>query len=552
MQSRFLIRNLIYFVSITSNLALGIFVFLKGKKEEINRIFFACILAASGWLISLFLFYVVDLPELVLWIGRFNFAIIFPLLYFLVKFAFIFPRRIVFVPKRISTILACWIFVVTALTLFTSFVDKEEIIIAPGQRETVYGPFYFLYILHYIIFSVITVGLLIYKRKRLRRRIEKIQVEYILIGLVLALFFGFTTNIFLYSLGLSGIANYGPLATVIFSTCVTAAIFKHYLFNIKVIATELFTVLLVFVLLISVFVAQTPTQKILNSAIFLGSLFFGISLIKSVVREIRLREESQRLAQKSQRLAQDLQKAYNELKKLDEAKSEFIAMASHQLRTPLTIIKGLVSMLIEGTYGDPPERFKKPLKNIFSSNERLVRIVNDLLSISKIELGKLEILKEKAQIENLIKTVVQELKPQAEKKKLYLKWEKPKGPIPEIEIDPLKIRQVIFTVIDNAIKYTRKGGITIRVKFQKLNPKINKKSLLIEISDTGEGMTREEAKKIFESFTRGAAGIKLWTQGTGLGLYLAKKYIELHHGKIWAESPGKGLGSTFYISLPLN
>ncbi len=537
MDSAVLIRNSIYFISIITNLVLAFLVLSQGRKKRENQTFFAACFFACGWLISLFLFYIVKDPQWVLWLGRFNFAVILPMFYYLFIFALVFPSETV-IPRNIKIALSLWVGLFTILTFLTPLIGKEEIILGPGQRETVYGPLFILYALHYIVFSVAIIVILLCKLKKSQKAIEKNQIKYVLIGLSLALIFGFTTNILLYSIGLSDAANYGPLATVLFSGFIAVAILKHHLFSVKVIAAEIFTGLLVFTLLISVFTSTTPTQRIFNIAISIGSLVFGVFLIKSVIQEIRLREKSQRLANR-------LDRAYRELKKLDDAKSEFIAMASHQLRTPLTIIKGFVSMLMEGNYGKMPERARKPLKDIFLSNERLVKIINDLLNISKIELGKLDALKEKAQIENLIKSTLKELKPRAEKKGLYLKWEKPKKSLPELEIDSLKIRQVIFTVIDNAIRYTQKGGVVVKCH-------IIDNKYQIKISDTGVGMSKQETKRVFESFVRGSAGINLWVQGAGLGLYLSKKYIELHKGKIWAESSGKGKGSTFYIELPIS
>jgi signal transduction histidine kinase len=219
-------------------------------------------------------------------------------------------------------------------------------------------------------------------------------------------------------------------------------------------------------------------------------------------------------------------------------------MASHQLRTPLTAIKGYISMMLEGIYNNFSPKAKEKLKYVLYSNERLIRIVNDLLNISKIELGKMEINKEKFQIEDLIDNVYQEMRPEAQKKNLKFIWQKPEIPLPKINIDQLKIRQVISNLIDNAIRYTQKGEIEIKAE---------KKNLYIQISvkDTGEGLTKEEKEKIFTGFLRGSAGTTYWIEGAGLGLYVAKKFVEMHNGKIWAESKGKGEGSTFYVELPL-
>ena len=150
----------------------------------------------------------------------------------------------------------------------------------------------------------------------------------------------------------------------------------------------------------------------------------------------------------------------------------------------------------------------------------------------------------KTSLDRVIKDAIDELKIKAKEKGIYLRFKKPKKPLAEILIDKDKIRQVLLNVVDNAIKYTQKGGITINVKYQTSNIKII-------IKDTGEGMTKEELLKMFESFSRGMAGTRLYTEGAGLGLYVARRFMEMHKGRIWAESEGKEKGSTFYIELPI-
>jgi len=240
----------------------------------------------------------------------------------------------------------------------------------------------------------------------------------------------------------------------------------------------------------------------------------------------------------------ELSDAYNELKKLDKAKSEFLSIASHQLRTPLTAIKGYISMIIEKTYGEPPEKMKTPLGNIYLSNERLIKLVNSLLDVSRIEAGRLETKFERLSLADVISSVIEELKNVAREKGLYLKLEKPTKLIPEILIDQQKARQIILNLIENAIRYTEKGGVTIKLD-------VERSKIKIIVSDTGEGMTKEEISHLFESFSRGSAGARFWTEGAGLGLYVAKKFVEIHKGKIWAESLGKGKGSIFFVELPV-
>ena len=201
-------------------------------------------------------------------------------------------------------------------------------------------------------------------------------------------------------------------------------------------------------------------------------------------------------------------------------------------------------MIIEKTYGEPPEKMKTPLGNIYLSNERLIKLVNSLLDVSRIEAGRLETKFERLSLADVISSVIEELKNVAREKGLYLKLEKPTKLIPEILIDQQKARQIILNLIENAIRYTEKGGVTIKLD-------VERSKIKIIVSDTGEGMTKEEISHLFESFSRGSAGTRFWTEGAGLGLYVAKKFVEMHNGKIWAESPGRGKGSTFYIELKI-
>jgi len=183
---------------------------------------------------------------------------------------------------------------------------------------------------------------------------------------------------------------------------------------------------------------------------------------------------------------------------------------------------------------------------VYESNERLIRLVNDLLSISRIESGKMKLELGRTDIRDTIQSVMEELQIKAQEKGLALTLDKPKQDIPIIFLDQTKIRNVISNIIDNAIRYTDKGTITVRI-YQQSEPQ----TLLIEISDTGAGMTQQEISKLFESFSRGTTGTKRWTEGAGLGLYIAKQFVQMHKGKIWAESEGKDRGSTFFIKLPM-
>jgi signal transduction histidine kinase len=190
--------------------------------------------------------------------------------------------------------------------------------------------------------------------------------------------------------------------------------------------------------------------------------------------------------------------------------------------------------------------------NIYKSNERLIRLVNDLLNISRIESGRTKIVWQKAKLQDLVQGVIEELQINAQEKNLKIALKQPKIPLGPFSMDPDKIRNVIMNLIDNAIRYTAKGSITITLKRQSERRIVPTASVLIEIQDTGEGMSTQELEHLFESFSRGKTGTRMWTEGAGLGLYIAKQFVQMHNGKIWAASPGKGQGSTFFIKLPVS
>ncbi|MFN3301739.1 MAG: ATP-binding protein [Patescibacteria group bacterium] len=237
----------------------------------------------------------------------------------------------------------------------------------------------------------------------------------------------------------------------------------------------------------------------------------------------------------------ELFQAYKELKKLDESKTEFLSLASHQLRTPLSAMKGYLSMILEGDYGKLQPETEAAIRDVYQSNERLINLVNDLLNVTRIEAGQLEYHPVISDLEEVIKKTMAQLKLAAEKKNLNLEYLGEK--IPEFSFDPEKIREVLTNLIDNAIKYTEKGGVTIKTKMEG-------KNVRVEIKDTGIGISPEKMSSLFQWFSRGRGAYRLETGGFGLGLYIAKKIVEKAGGKIWAESEGEGKGATFIFTLP--
>jgi len=232
---------------------------------------------------------------------------------------------------------------------------------------------------------------------------------------------------------------------------------------------------------------------------------------------------------------------------LDKAKSEFVSIASHQLRTPITVVKGYSSMLLEGTFGAIPEKAKGALEKIFESSNRLVMMITDFLTLSRIERGKMEYNFQKVNFREMVNNIMDEFKAIniREKKGLDLSLEIAEEKDWTLILDSDKIRQVIYNIIENAMKYTAKGFI--KVSSYKTP---DKSRAVLKVQDSGIGINKESLGKIFQKFTQANERIEINIRGVGLGLYLAQEIIKAHQGRIWAESEGQGKGSTFYIELP--
>ena len=241
-----------------------------------------------------------------------------------------------------------------------------------------------------------------------------------------------------------------------------------------------------------------------------------------------------------------LQDANIRLEGLDKLKTEFLSLASHQLRSPLTAIKGYTSMLLEGSFGEVGEKQKEAIDRVFQSSNHLTKVVEDLLNVSKIEAGGMKYEMAPFDLEKAVHELSTDLSITAQKKGLTLNFVSDNKPPYTMNGDMEKIRQVVLNIIDNAIKYTQKGGITVN-----LSKDIAGGFMKISITDTGMGISPEEKEKLFQKFSRGEGG-KTNTGGSGLGLYLAKQIAEAHGGHISIDSPGVGLGSTFSINFKLN
>lgn len=261
-------------------------------------------------------------------------------------------------------------------------------------------------------------------------------------------------------------------------------------------------------------------------------------MIRKTIAEYRAGLEKEQFQKELALKKDELEKTNQKLMELDRMKSDFVANVVHELRTPLTIIKGNVDNIVEGYAGEVQPKQKEMLADIHRISERLTRLVNDLLDLSKIESGKMELKKEGLDLVELAGDVLKGFEKPARDKKVVIKKEFSKSKM-IVHADKDKLTQVFINLIGNAVKFTDKGEVIVRMAG--LQDEVQ-----VEIQDTGPGMSKEETEKIFDKFVRVVAEKK---EGTGLGLPIAKDIITLHNGRIRVESaPGKG--SNFIFNLP--
>jgi len=246
-----------------------------------------------------------------------------------------------------------------------------------------------------------------------------------------------------------------------------------------------------------------------------------------------------------------LERANRELRELDRLKSSFLANMSHELRTPMNSIIGYTELLADGIDGPVNEEQAKSLRKVESNARHLLQLINDILDMSKIESGKIELDVRELHLKNVVETVTATLEPSIAKKGLALRLDFDKS-LPHVYADEDKIRQVLMNLLSNAIKFTNRGVVTISAKPSERGIKPGEKPLFVElcVEDTGIGIKEEDIHKLFDKFSQLDISTIRQYEGTGLGLSIARGLVVLHKGVIWATSK-YGVGSRFCFTLPV-
>ena len=516
----------------------GLVVFIHNHKKIENIAWFFLNIASAVWSFGYFITItatqkeVALVSDLVLHLA----AILIPLFYlfFVVSMTDSLKKNRV---KIIIATIAGFLFLISAPTkLFVrDVVPKAFFNFVPDA-----GPFYIYFTAYFFVLVLYALYILFRKYLESADLVEKNRYKYMILFTVAG--FSGGGSVFFLTFNIP-ILPYPIILFSLYPIISGYAIFRYQLFDVKVIATEVLVFILWIFILIRALLSESLFDRFINGGLFFFIVATGIFLIRSVLKEVRAREEIEELATK-------LEFANLRLKQLDEAKSDFLSIASHQLRTPLTAIKGYASMILEGSYGKISATTKSAVDKIFQSSQRLVLIIGDFLDISHIEQGTMQYDFAALDVRELAKGLTDEFKATIESstdksKALKISFEADEKENFSVNADRNKIRQVVSNLIDNSIKYTPAGFV--KVSLSKIAENGN---VLLKIEDSGIGISAETMPNLFKKFGRAKSLSSAFANGSGLGLYVAKEIIKAHKGKIWAESEGEGKGSKFFVELP--
>lgn len=515
-------------------LVLGVIVLLSNRHSSVNRTFFLFALLTTLYGGVNYFSYHAQSADSALWLLRFTLFFAVWHAFSIFHFFYIFPNRTAplpplyhfgYVPLVIFSSLATLTpFTFSNIQQFSN--GTEGAVATQGPLVPIFGAI--------VVLSILSAVVVLFRKTFRSSGIERKQYTVISIGTLLTfsllIVFNFVFPVFFENV------KYIPLAPVFilpFIVFTAYSIIHYHLLNMKVITTEIMTFLLAVVMLFEVILTEDPLTIVFRFGIFLFVLAFGLILIRSVRREVEQRAE---LEQTTTQLTE----ANLKLEDLSHFKTQLLSLASHQIKSPLAAIKGFTSILLDELYGPLDTKVKDTLLKMKRAEDALVSLINTLLDLRKVEEGRMDYQFGKVDFKKLVSEIMEELEPLATEKKLEFTFDAA-SPAIYISADREKFKQIIQNLIDNSIKYTPQGFVKVALKEEGA-------SVVFSVQDSGLGINPELIPHLFEEFIR-EERVRKEVMGTGLGLYIARKIVDAHSGKIWAESKGVNQGATFYVAL---
>jgi len=484
------------------------------------------------WLLSNFALDFGDHHLITLYILRATFLTSILMVYMLYRLSLAFPNTLeVFAPWQD--------YIVKVTTAIAGVLSISPLLVADYSRSGAmvlarYAGGYYIYAAYIFMLLAVVVFNFI-KQYRISPALKRQQSKYLFVGLIISTTIITTVDLVIpLVLQNNTASNFGPFGIIVWVVCSYLALTRQHLFQIKVLLSEFWAILLITV----IFIWLSTHYSLGNLMVFLVIISICVLFIRSVISEARKEEQ---LEHANRQLEEDKKR----LVELDKLKDDFISMASHELNTPISAIKGYLSMvLVEGLGGEIPDKARQYLETVFQASRRLSDMVSDLLNVSRIESGRIHLIWERKQIEEVIQQAITEVASKAREAHHTLTYEAPKQKMPLTWFDTNRITEVLINLLGNAIKYTPNGGkVAVSIGY-------SADDIVVSVKDDGKGIPKDKADRVFKKFSQ-VDVVKDEHKGTGLGMYISQKFIELHKGKIWFESKGEGKGTTFHFSLPI-
>lgn len=532
--------NLVYYSHILPAvlcLFFGIFLFVRDSRSLLTRILFFVSIFFAMW--SFF--------DLILWASDQLHTIMFfwslltivePLMYgatFYFLYVFITGQDLA---MQIKTRLG--FLYLPILVLLPTSLNLVAFDLTNCDRNAIEGPLWMYTYALEILFAVLAALLAL--REFIKHKKERTQIVVATTG-ILIFFISLSWGNIVGSLTDDWqIAQYGLFGMPFFVATIWYVLVKYRAFNLRIVATEA----LFFVAAVIIFVITfLPSVENMRLALIIALIFLVLLYIffsRGLHKQERQRDEILRREKAHKDVTAQLEHATKRMHDLEKQKTDFLSFTSHQLRSPLTAIKGYSSLILEGDYGEVSPEAKKAAQIILQSTNALVGVVSDYLDASRIELGQMRYDIVDLDINELLQDIVRNWRIKHDESKIKIQFLFT-GERILVKGDRQWLRRVIDDLIDNAIKYTLNEGIVdIQLKRKDTTTQII-------ISDQGIGIPKTNLDRMFEKYFRAENARRINAAGTGLGLYIAKEIINVHKGKIWVESPGEGKGTKFYIEL---
>ncbi len=517
----FQIPDVLLMVTAVVNVGLTWFIFKRNTATRANKIFAFFVAFIAFWAVDILLFRLLHGEELSLYLMKLSYVFALLLAYFYYRFSTLFPRE-----DHLSRT-HFWIVTVGTIaeTLYLLFpgVLTKGLVVHEWGKEIILEPTAYAIFAASFIFFFLGGTLRLFSKIPSATGLERLQLTIISCTVITAGAFGMYFNLLLPSPMYQNFHYIwsGPVFTFFFAVVITYSIFRFSLFNPRAILAEALVYMLLTFLFVRLVLTGNYTDLAINGILLIVVAAIGSLLIRSVTKEVEQREEIERLSQE---------------------KSEFMTFASHEIRNPITAMRGLASLIVDGTTGNAPPETRDAARKILIAGHDVLNIIATYLSKSKMELGQIKYDKATFDLGEAVFMIAEGYVPNAEVRGLTFDINIDRSHTYNMTGDQGKVKEVVGNLIDNSIKYTKTGGVFVSV--ERHGPFVR-----AVVRDTGVGIPEETLHQLFKKFSRADAQ-KVNLLGTGVGLFLAKTFIEAQGGRIWAESDGVGKGSRFVIEFP--